>query len=203
MEQLIWCTIPGALLVTALVIPGFWLTRDTSGWTAITICTAPVVGLVMRETFRCLFNTWFRFRLPRWRVLGSIMRTQGDCSMGAKDAFVIWECGLCSDTFPAAFRDHLTRSMDRMFAYGSVSFAALCGLPYLLFGEATTAAVVYVGVALAFACLGHQLWQVLDREQARMFEMHRNVFRSTSRPRHPRRRGGDDRRDEQGADVRQ
>jgi hypothetical protein len=185
MEQLIWFSVPGAIALYAiyLLVPTVGAAPPT-----LLVGTAPMLGFVIHQTYRTLFEVCRGWESQRRPVLTLIQQAYNLKEPQRHTAFLIWETNFYSDSIPAAFRDH-NRSMwhyvmsFRSAAFSAAASAAALVLPFVALGTQTPAILPVVG----FAVLGGMFWLKgrltylsLTRQEEAAFKLYRASFDKAS-----------------------
>lgn len=121
MNELIWFSIPGAICLIAfyLVFPRIGPQNEV-----ITVALAPVVGYVIHQTYRAIFESLRGWETPSRAVIELIRKEYKLEGNGRRLPFLIWEATFYSDRIPDAFREHNRGSWHYIISFRSVSFAA-------------------------------------------------------------------------------
>ena len=109
MESLIWFSIPGAVLVFAIVSTNqAWFQSD--GSKVLAAVAVPAVGFCVHQLYRLLFelNGGFesKSRIALTRIQSEFAPKGKFKSRKLPKAFLIWETTFYSNEFPSPFRDH-------------------------------------------------------------------------------------------------
>jgi hypothetical protein len=183
MEQLIWFSVPGSIVLYAiyLLVPNVGAAPP-----ALLVGTAPMLGFVIHQTYRTLFEACRGWESQRRPVLTLIQQAYKLEKAQRHTAFLIWETNFYSDNIPAAFRDHNRNMWHYVMSFRSASFAAAAAaaalaLSVVLRCTQTPPLLTVVG----FAVLGGMFWLKgrltylsLTRQEEAAFRLHRKTFDS-------------------------
>jgi hypothetical protein len=201
LQELIWFSIPGFTIVAAIVAVWPSLTiMQTSPSTdvistpkvALLVVLVPVVGFIVHQIFRLIFEKWGGFARKSRKVLHHISKVlaprENIAVPDLKRAFLVWETVFYSDKFPAPFREHDRRSWHFIISFWSISFSAviailICGVGYLytspnylLLGVITVSELL---IGLIFYFKGMSTYQsLIDQEIAVVFD-NEEIFLTT------------------------
>ena len=190
MEQLIFFSIPGALMIGSVVVgwpqPNYY--DKTYFWVAI-IAITPMFGYIIHQIYRIGFERTGGFARESRTTLQTIVDAfREQRTLSIEEAFQVWEITFYSDEFPDSFRDHDRRTWHFIHAAWSAAFAAVLGLCALTISTYTQEPVGTVGLLLAFLNFGVYLvcWlkagtayrDLMEREIA-VFRRHFSSFEVT------------------------
>ncbi len=183
MEQLIWFSIPGALLCATL----FVVCSSSADEIVLWIAVAPVIGFVVHQVFRLGFEVAGGFASKRRKVLYHIIQDLEVVSY--KQAFLVWEVTFYSNDMPASFRDHDRGAWHYILSFWGISLAAfvslgLCLLGYLLVAHRSD--VLYMALAqlvvlVIFALKGWTTYQSLMEQELAVFHVLKTKFRDIAK----------------------
>jgi hypothetical protein len=147
LQELIWFSIPGFTIVAAIVAvwPAWAIMQiDSSSAVvsapkvALLIVLVPVVGFIVHQIFRLIFEKKGGFARKSRKVLHHISKVlaprENIAVSDLKSAFLIWETVFYSDEFPAAFRDHDRRSWHFIISFWTISFSAFIAILICIVG---------------------------------------------------------------------
>ena len=201
MDRLIWFSMPGAVLVPAIVacVPELSNFKITEGEAVLLAITIPFVGFVLHQVYRMLFEATGSFARGSRPVIRPIQQEYSasapNTKVSRKDAFLIWEITFYSEPFPNSFREHDRGAWHYVFSFWSVSFAALiamaslvlCGLPVELnsvtpiaLHPQTLLLVGELAMFIVFYIKGKQTFDSLMRQEVAAFWRHRHAFDQTA-----------------------
>ena len=126
MNELIWFSIPGAVLLYAarILFPSLRASPD-----ALVIAAAPVIGFLFHQLYRTLFELCGGWESPRRAVLSAIRSAYAISDTDRHTIFLIWETTIYSDGIPDGFRDHDRGTWHYIMSFRSISLsAALAGI---------------------------------------------------------------------------
>jgi hypothetical protein len=123
MEQLIWYSIPGALVMfgIGLVIPE--LSKDS--FVALAIGGTPVAGFIIHQSWRAIFETVWGYDNRNRRVIREIVKR---FPLDNKTAFLVWELTLYSDVVHESFREHDRGVWHYVMSFCATALAAFVGI---------------------------------------------------------------------------
>lgn len=208
MEQLIWFSIPGAVI--AVTLAAIWpLNIDTGPKVAMWIVVTPVVGFIIHQLFRLIFEgaVVFAGKFPwgfdgKWRPV-----LQYTCKhlisdpkekLNNNEAFLIWELTFYSDAISNSFREHDRGAWHYILSFWSISLAAILSLilcllaiwlPNLItlpgisgIGDTKLISVIAYGqivLAVIFALKGWSTYQSLSKQEVAIMKLHKDKFLKT------------------------
>lgn len=122
MNDLIWFSVPGAILLVAISIsvPAILPSDGT-----VLIGLAPIVGFIVHQSLRVIFESLGGWHFKAREVVSVISNTYQLANR--KDAFLVWELAFYSDNIPAPFRDHDRGAWHYILSFSSCCFAAFLG----------------------------------------------------------------------------
>lgn len=136
MEELIWFSIPGAVLAISVVL--VWPTVIETPTNAILLATlVPVIGFIIHEFYRLIFELSGGFARKSRLVLHGIILLANHVDVplsNLKQAHLIWVLTFYSDDFPKAFRDHGRGTWHYIFSFWSICVSAIISLPICVYG---------------------------------------------------------------------
>ncbi len=162
METFIWFSVPGAVLLCAIVITHPALIQS-EGNKVLGAVAVPTLGFGVHQFYRLVFEILGGFE-GKWRTALNRIQSEFAPNSGIEDckrrkAFLIWETTFYGDKFPSAFRDHNRGAWRYILSFQSTVFAAALALGwtvlwYCLGGRqqhlgATVALEVLVGLVFA------------------------------------------------------
>lgn len=128
MNELIWFSIPGAIVLGALGIaipPDFYdLSTDTIPAFIVAI---PVLGFIIHQLWRTIFEFLLGgYASEKTRtVISDLMKKYG---LTNKSAYLVWELTFYSDKFPDSFRQHNRGAWHYIMSFSSCALACLLAL---------------------------------------------------------------------------
>ncbi len=186
MEELIWFSIPGAFAVLAVIL-GF-PTLSLNQQKAAVLC-APVLGFIIHQFMRCLFEVEGGFHSSHRTVIREIQKAYGlpHTRQGRRDAFLIWETTFYSNAIPEPFRAHDRGAWHYILSFWSVALAAVLAAALLLVLVRIGTAIphlfhwlILLGLAAAlFTIKGIQTFCSLRAQEVAVFNAHRKSFNNT------------------------
>lgn len=176
MQELIWFSIPGALVMAAL-----WLVcpRFSAVDPALGIALAVVLGFVVHQTFRVAFELsggW----ASRFRPVIREIRKSG--SHSPLQAFLIWELTLYADDTAAAFRDHDRNAWHFVMSFWATALAAVLGGLIVMRSDTPEAATWrwgFAAVAVVFALKGFLTARSISQQEIAMLKLRDKKFKAT------------------------
>ncbi len=193
MNELIWFSIPGAILLVALyhVLPGMENVNSL-----LTVTGAPVIGYIVHQTYRTLFEIQGGWESSKREVLNVIASTYKLTGNGMRQPFLVWETTFYSEGIPNSFRDHNRGSWHYIMSFRSVSFSALIaavlftariltefflGSCSLKCGDTT---LIFIVISLILAMLfwkkASLTYSSLTRQEVAAFHEYREAFDKTA-----------------------
>jgi hypothetical protein len=155
MNELIWFSIPGSLVVATLLYVGCWPDIDKVGNALLTAGVVPLIGFIIHQLFRCLFEKWFGFQWHRRRVIAEIQKYWKDDNINHRHAFLIWESTFYSDDSPESFREHDRGAWHYILSFWSGAFAAGLTLLGVSVWHSRIASLVLIVVGVALGMKGY------------------------------------------------
>jgi hypothetical protein len=186
MEELIWFSIPGAVLAAAII--AVWPSSVTSANSIIWVVLVPLIGFVAHQTFRLIFELTGGFarrsRITLRYISKAIARQESVPELSFDQAFLIWEIVFYSDDFPAAFRDHDRGAWHYILSFWGVSLSAMLSIALCLTGyvailrttEVLLVAVAELLIAVIFYLKGRSTYYSLIRQESALVSVHENLF---------------------------
>lgn len=176
MQELIWYSMPGALLMTAIAL--VWPeSLDTDGKRLVFAALIPLVGSAIHQAFRAAFEATGGFERSSRKVPITIMKTLATSERrvltSRHQAFLVWETSFYSAEFPAAFREHDRGAWHYILSFWGMALAGLAGtflfLGAYLFQAAhrrfLVASLLEVAVAGTFALKGFLTYRSLVSQE--------------------------------------
>ena len=186
MNELIWFSIPGALVVYAarLSIPEVHTAPD-----ALIIASAPVVGFLFHQLYRAIFESCGGWESNSRRVLFEIRAAYKIPDDDQHAPFLIWETTFYSDRISNSFRDHNRGAWHYIMSFRSIVLsAAFAGLLLAVTPAFWTTAfnpllhmVSYVGIFGLFCLKSHLTHDSLTRQEIACFHRYRPAFDETQK----------------------
>lgn len=181
MNDLIWFSIPGAIALYALYF--LFPTLGTAP-AAVLVGAAPVLGFIIHQAYRMIFEWFEGWESPRRPVIALIQQAYGITKAQKRTAFLIWETTFYSDRMPEAFRDHNRGMWHYVMSFRSVCLAAgassiaLVLVPFCA-GIARPPIWTVIGFAittLVFWLKGRFTYLSLIRQEVAAFQVYRAEF---------------------------
>jgi hypothetical protein len=187
MEELIWFSIPGALLATAIMT--VWPeTIDTEPKAIVWVILVPAIGFVVHQLYRLIFEASGGYARKSRSVLQHIINlTDHKDIKDNKKAFLVWEIAFYSDKFPVAFRDHDRGAWHYILSFWSISFSAvisclLCGVGFVLVSSiGVRVLLVAIGeliIAIIFYLKGRSTYKSLIQQEVAILYTNKDLFLS-------------------------
>lgn len=128
MEQLIWFSMPGAVLAAAIVT--VWpKTLDTEPKAIAWVVLVPAIGFIVHQLYRLLFESTGGYARKARAVIQHIMNVLAprvDTPLtDPNKAFLVWEIAFYSEKFPAAFRDHNRGAWHYVMSFWGISLSGV------------------------------------------------------------------------------
>lgn len=103
MNELIWFSVPGAVGLYALhlAFPG-----NSSNGGLLVIASAPILGFILHQLYRTVFEACHGWETLRRPVLALIKKEYNLDDGNPRLPFLIWETSFYSDGVPDSFREH-------------------------------------------------------------------------------------------------
>lgn len=188
MDQLIWFSIPGAVFLFA-VASIFPTSFNTEPKIIILVASVPVVGFIIHQTFRLIFELTGGFARKSRKVLAYLSTRFSEHEGSRIDnvkAFLIWETTFYSSKFPAAFRDHDRGSWHYILSFWSICASALiAGVFCVVFFFVTRQVnLLWVGIgefaiALIFWLKGNTSYRSLNNQEVWVVRSNYELFAET------------------------
>lgn len=187
MKELIWYSMPGALLMTAIAI--VWPESiDTDGKRLVFAALIPLVGFAVHQAFRTAFEATGGYERKSRKVLGTIVATlaptAGRVLSSRHQAFLVWETSFYSDDFPAPFREHDRDAWHFILSFWGMALAGFTGTLVFLgayFFQAThhrllVAALIEFAIAGMFTAKGWLTYRSLVAQEEAVAQQSPDVF---------------------------
>jgi len=192
MEELIWFSMPGAVMAAA--IAAVWpSTVDSESKIVVWVVVVPVIGFIVHQLYRLLFETTGGYARESRTVLqyiSNVLAPRENLTVpGPIKAFLIWEITFYSDDFPESFREHDRRMWHYILSFWSITLSAtlsmsLCLIGYLVMSRSNSILLVAGAeliVAIVFYFKGRSSYQSLVRQETAMAHNHESIFLATLR----------------------
>jgi hypothetical protein len=189
MNQLIWFSIPGAIVTGTLYLINFSsIINPQNG--ALLLGLSLLNGFVFHQIYRIIFETYKRGYAGEWRgVLRKIIKAYKKKykikknNKGYLKAFLIWETTFYSEGFPEGFRKHDEGSWHYIQSFWGISVTALLsfitfvGYLYItkveLVGFSEDLIVwIYIGLIVMFYLKGKLTFDRLNEQEMAIFKIH-------------------------------
>jgi hypothetical protein len=187
MSELIWFSIPGALILLALgdLQPNPLEAVDAT----LVIASAPVIGFLIHQFFRMLFE----LRICRgylggyagpWRRINQRIATEYKLGKDYRTAHLIWEVTFYNNAADG-FREHDRGCWHYVMSFYSTTTAAVIGIIVLLaWGEQSHASnthlLLMIGAGGVCAVKGLQTVRAIGRQEVGMFAVQWDNFNRTA-----------------------
>lgn len=179
MSELIWFSIPGSLVVATLLYVGRWPDIDKVGNALLTAGAVPLIGFIIHQGFRCLFEQWVGFQWRGRRVISEIQQHWQADNIDQRRAFLIWESTFYSDDFPESFREHDRGAWHYILSFWSGAFAAGLTVLVVSIWYSCVASLVLIVVGVVLGVKGYQTWDSLCDQELQMFRRYRHLFQES------------------------
>lgn len=191
MEELIWFSVPGAVLAGAIVT--VWpATADTEPKAVVWVVIAPIIGFIIHQFFRLLFESSGGFAHRSRTVLHLIStvlpRRVNLPALSLEKAFLVWEVTFYSEDFPSSFRDHDRGAWHYILSFWGIGMAAAIALvvclsgSYFGTGQSTNTqlmALLDFCVAVIMYFKGRATFRSLMQQETAIFHVHEGLFLKT------------------------
>jgi len=189
-EELIWFSMPGAVMALAIVT--VWpSTVDSEPKVLLWVVLVPVTGFMIHQLYRLIFESTGGFARKSRKVLHHISTVlaprENFVVPNLERAFLIWETTFYSDDFPAPFRDHDRGTWHYILSFWSISLSAilallLCLIGYFAITPNANLLVVAIGelfIFLVFYLKGRSSYQSLGNQEIGVVRSHEELFLTT------------------------
>jgi hypothetical protein len=176
--QLIWFSVPGSLVVAALLFTGWWPDLKSSGAAFLTAGAVPLIGFVIHQVFRIVFEVSFGFEWRGRKVISHIQQHWQNDRLDERKAFLIWESAFYSDQFPASFREHDRGAWHYILSFWSGSVAAVVAAAISI-GYSWNAILAFIAMAVVLGAKGFLTWRSLCEQEVQIFRRYRHVFQES------------------------
>jgi hypothetical protein len=178
-QDLIWFSVPGSIGVLTL---GLLFPSVAAIAPAILIASAPMLGFVLHQSYRTLFELTGGWESGDRSVL-ALIGTEYDVE-DERTQFLIWETTFYSEGIPAPFREHNRAAWHYVMSFWSVAFtsfisAVALAITPLIFPQidAPVPAVIAGFLMTAIFWLkGRQTYASLTRQEVAAFAAHKKAF---------------------------
>lgn len=197
MNELIWYSIPGAVVtyVIYLFFPGLLheTTGDKGGAIAGVLAT-PIFGFVAHQFFRTLFEAFRIWERPCCRSVLRHISVKYKPSDKDHGSFLIWDLTFYSQVFPQSLKDHQRSMWHFTLSFWSVAFTSLLGLGALVvarlcgwtFDDSLCWPLcILVFLVALFTSKGFLTYQQLMREELETFRIYEKLFEATAKGQPP------------------
>jgi len=192
MEELIWFSMPGAVLALAIAV--VWPESVNAEAKAIIwVIFVPMMGFSLHQLFRLVFEWTGGYARGSRAVLAHIKNVlaprENTVLSDLKRAFLVWEITFYSEKFPAAFRDHDRGSWHYILSFWSISLAAAIACVLAMFGfillsrgpSLILVALGELGAALVFYFKGKSTYDSLIKQEVAIAHNLEDLFLETLR----------------------
>jgi len=175
MNELIWFSVPGAIVLVALSLSGGdVLPKDGTALVGL----APVVGFTIHQLFRVVFEAAGGWHWKHRSVVTEIASAYG--LRERHDAFLVWELAFYSNDIPEPFRAHDRGAWHYTLSFLSCTLAAVLSGMLLAFLPPGVCVLnlqsTLLATALLFGIKAYQTFRVLNRQEVALFTTHRETF---------------------------
>jgi len=187
MEELIWFSMPGAVLAAAIVT--LWPTTvDTEPKAIMWVVLVPAIGFIVHQFYRLIFEMTGGYARKSRTVLQhiiSVLAPHKNIVLSApQKAFLVWETAFYSEQFPAAFRDHDRGVWHYILSFWSISLSGIVSCLLAAIGflfVSSTSPVLFVAVAelvitLLFYLKGRSKYSSLVKQEVALVYSHKELF---------------------------
>lgn len=184
MNELIWFSIPGAVLLFAagLLFPSLRAAPDT-----LLVAAAPVSGFLFHQFYRTVFELFGGWASSRRPVVAAIRSAYAIPATDHNTPFLIWETTFYSDGIPESFRAHNRGAWHYIMSFRSIWWSSALGAICLLvvprfWGGASQSigcVLSFVVVSVVFFLKAHLTYSSLGRQEVACFQHYRSAFDAT------------------------
>jgi hypothetical protein len=187
MEQLVWYSIPGALFMFTLSL--FYPELKEDSLVAVAIGGTPIIGFIIHQAWRTLFELFGGFHHKRRMIILEIMKQYG-ISTDSRLAFLIWEITFYSDKLPSSFRDHDRGVWHYVMSFWSVVLASALSIGAIYSLSAVTGTSIqntiswslfFLAIGATFLIKGILSACSIGRQEVGVFKKYREHFDETAR----------------------
>ena len=195
MEELIWFSIPGAVMAIAIGVVWYPVFGNELGALVLGVL-APVIGFIVHQSSRLLFEGTGGYAQKSRTVLHYISDVlaprENVIVPNLERAFLVWEITFYGEDFPAPFRDHDRVTWHYLHSFWGITLSAVLS-PILCivgcFGYFASSPIINVlGVVLGevliaviFALKGRSTYHSLIKQETAMAQKHKELFLATLR----------------------
>jgi len=184
MSELIWYSIPGAIVIFALYLVS---PSICSSQAVVIIASTPVLGYVVHQLYRTIFELFRGWESSRRPVLKMIRDTYNLDSSERNSPFLIWETTLYSDKIPNAFRDHNRASWHYVMSFRSICFASVISgfiiacFPKFWSYQSHPVLIIcgFLAIGIIFWLKGKLTYLSLTRQECAAFKKYNEAFKCT------------------------
>ena len=124
MKELIWYSIPGGIFAFCLYV-GFDSTFLQEQSTLIGVASAPVIGFIIHQLFRTIFERRV-FASARRQVIRELTKDYPE--LKDKEPFYVWETVFYSETIKDAFRERHRSLWNYAMSFWTVTLACILSI---------------------------------------------------------------------------
>jgi hypothetical protein len=189
-EELIWFSMPGAVIVMA-VITVWPSTVDSDSKVLLWVVLVPVIGFIIHQLYRLIFESTGGFARKSRKVLryiSTVLAPRENIAVpNLERAFLIWETTFYSGDFPAPFRDHNRGTWHYILSFWSISLSAilallLCLIGYFVITPNVNILLVAIGelfISVLFYLKGRSSYQSLVKQEIAVVHNREELFLTT------------------------
>lgn len=190
MDELIWFSIPGAVISFAVIMVFPEVINTDSKFVAI-VFLSPLIGFVIHQSYRLVFELTGGFARKSRTVIDRILKelaTEENIALKNREsAFMVWEITFYSEGFPSPFMNHDRGAWHYILSFWSITFAAVlsmlfCILAYFTFApvpNSAIAAILELVIGLIFYYKGLTSYRSLCAQEVAITHTHKELFVKT------------------------
>jgi hypothetical protein len=190
MEQLIWFSIPGAILGVpiALIYPQIF---SSTAYSIVAVALFPVIGFILHQFFRLCFEKTGGFARKSRTSLDHILK-ELELQESIRDSrpdirFLVWEITFYGKEFPPAFFEHDRRCWHYILSFWSVALAAFLAVAIAMCGflfqrmdnHLLMVALAELLLGVVFCLKGYSTYHGLIKQEIAVFHKYKDLFRQT------------------------
>lgn len=177
MNELIWFSVPGAILLILFSLIG----KSPTSSDTLMIGLAPVIGFFIHQIYRTFFEMMGGWSRPS---RGMIKKLKKDYSVDdPKKAFLIWEMTFYSDNIPESFRSHDRGAWHYIMSFSSCALVTAVAAVILLFyiiilshKEFWVPFILFSIAALIFMLKAHLTFLSIEKQEIATIKLHKDAF---------------------------
>ena len=182
MNQLIWFSIPGAIVMFPLVpiMPDKFLDKE---WIiGLIIIGIPVLGFIIHQLWRTIYEACGGYRSMRRRVIKAIINKKDWNITNRTDAFLVWEMTFYSKAIHESFREHDRVSWHYLMSFYACSTASAISIIIIIINHRIPnySIALFAAICIMFIWKAKLTGKLLERQELTLLEIKEDDFKSNA-----------------------